>query len=31
MPPFADGLHFGDEGHGKLGEALFARVFANCS
>jgi lysophospholipase L1-like esterase len=31
MPPFADGLHFGDEGHGKLGEALFARVFANCA
>jgi hypothetical protein len=31
MPPFADGIHFGDEGHGKLGEALYASVFANCA
>jgi lysophospholipase L1-like esterase len=31
MPPFADGLHFGDQGHERLGEVLFAQVFANCS
>jgi lysophospholipase L1-like esterase len=28
--PFRDGLHFGDEGHQRLGEALFDQVFANC-
>jgi lysophospholipase L1-like esterase len=31
MPPFKDGLHFGDEGHERLGEALFAQVFSNCA
>jgi lysophospholipase L1-like esterase len=29
--PFKDGLHFGPEGHEKLGEQLFAQVFANCA
>jgi lysophospholipase L1-like esterase len=29
--PFKDGLHFGREGHAKLGEALFAQVFAGCA
>jgi lysophospholipase L1-like esterase len=31
MPPFTDGLHFGEEGHRKLGEALFDQVFASCA
>jgi len=30
-PPFKDGLHFGPEGHRKLGEALFDQVFASCA
>ena len=30
-PPFKDGLHFGVEGHRKLGEALFDQVFASCA
>ncbi len=30
-PPFKDGLHFGAEGHRKLGEALFDQVFAGCA
>jgi lysophospholipase L1-like esterase len=30
-PPYKDGLHFGDEGHKRLGEALFATVFSNCA
>jgi len=30
LAPFRDGLHFGDEGHRRLGEALFAQVFSNC-
>jgi lysophospholipase L1-like esterase len=30
-PPFTDGLHFGVEGHRKLGEALFDQVFASCA
>jgi lysophospholipase L1-like esterase len=30
-PPFTDGLHFGAEGHRKLGEALFDQVFASCA
>jgi lysophospholipase L1-like esterase len=29
--PFKDGLHFGPEGHRKLGEELFARVFSGCA
>jgi lysophospholipase L1-like esterase len=29
--PFKDGLHFGPEGHRKLGEALFDQVFASCA
>jgi lysophospholipase L1-like esterase len=29
--PAKDGLHFGPEGHEKLGEELFARVFASCA
>jgi lysophospholipase L1-like esterase len=29
--PFKDGLHFGPEGHEKLGEQLFAQVFADCA
>ena len=31
MAPYKDGLHFGDEGHERLGEALFAQVFSNCA
>jgi lysophospholipase L1-like esterase len=31
MPPRKDGLHFGDEGHKRLAEALFAQVFSGCS
>jgi lysophospholipase L1-like esterase len=29
-PPYKDGLHFGEEGHKKLGEALFDKVFSTC-
>jgi lysophospholipase L1-like esterase len=29
-PPFKDGLHFGPEGHRKLGEALFDQAFSGC-
>jgi lysophospholipase L1-like esterase len=29
-PPFTDGIHFGAEGHRKLGEALSDQVFASC-
>lgn len=29
--PFNDGLHFGPEGHERLGEQLFAQVFADCA
>jgi lysophospholipase L1-like esterase len=29
--PFNDGLHFGAEGHEKLGEQLYTQVFANCA
>jgi lysophospholipase L1-like esterase len=29
--PYNDGLHFGPEGHEKLGEELFAQVFASCA
>jgi lysophospholipase L1-like esterase len=29
--PKSDGLHFGDEGHKRLGEALFAQVFSGCA
>jgi lysophospholipase L1-like esterase len=29
--PFNDGLHFGPEAHEKLGEQLFAQVFASCA
>jgi lysophospholipase L1-like esterase len=29
--PAKDGLHFGPQGHEKLGEELFVRVFANCA
>jgi hypothetical protein len=29
--PFKDGLHFGAEGHERLGEALFTQVFADCA
>jgi lysophospholipase L1-like esterase len=28
--PFKDGLHFGGEGHERLGEAMFAQVFSGC-
>jgi lysophospholipase L1-like esterase len=28
--PFKDGLHFGPEGHKKLGEALYQQAFADC-
>jgi lysophospholipase L1-like esterase len=31
MAPFKDGLHFGSEGHERLGEALFGQVFSNCA
>jgi lysophospholipase L1-like esterase len=31
LPPFTDGLHFGAEGHKKLGEALLDQVFASCA
>jgi lysophospholipase L1-like esterase len=30
-PPFKDGIHFGVEGHKKLGEALFDQVFSGCA
>jgi lysophospholipase L1-like esterase len=30
-PPFKDGIHFGLEGHKRLGEALFTQVFAGCA
>ena len=29
--PFNDGLHFGSEGHERLGEQLFSQVFADCA
>lgn len=29
--PFNDGLHFGPDAHEKLGEQLFAQVFAGCA
>jgi lysophospholipase L1-like esterase len=29
-PPFHDGIHFGDEGHRVLGEALLAEAFSRC-
>lgn len=29
-PPFKDGIHFGTEGHKKLGEALYTKVFSSC-
>jgi len=29
--PLKDGLHFGPEGHAKLGEQLFAQVFSSCA
>ena len=28
--PFKDGIHFGPEGHRKLGEALYDQVFSSC-
>jgi lysophospholipase L1-like esterase len=28
--PFHDGIHFGAEGHHKLGEALWSQVFSDC-
>jgi len=28
--PFRDGIHFGDEGHRILGEALYAEAFSRC-
>jgi len=31
MAPYKDGLHFGDEGHKRLGEALLAQVFSGCA
>jgi len=31
MPPNKDGLHFGDEGHKRLAQALFAQVFSSCT
>lgn len=30
VAPFNDGLHFNEEGHRKLGEALHAQVFSDC-
>jgi len=30
-PPYTDGIHFGAEGHKKLGEALLAQVFSTCA
>ncbi len=30
MPPFHDGLHFGADGHAKIGEALFVEIFSGC-
>lgn len=30
-PPYKDGIHFGAEGHKKLGEALFDQVFSGCA
>jgi lysophospholipase L1-like esterase len=30
-PPYKDGIHFGDEGHRRLGEELFDKVFAQCA
>jgi hypothetical protein len=30
-PPFNDGLHFGPRGHERLGEAMVATAFAECS
>ncbi|MCK6592517.1 MAG: GDSL-type esterase/lipase family protein [Polyangiaceae bacterium] len=30
MAPFKDGLHFGPEGHAKIGQALHTQVFADC-
>jgi lysophospholipase L1-like esterase len=29
-PPFRDGIHFGDEGHRVLGEALSTEAFSRC-
>jgi lysophospholipase L1-like esterase len=29
--PFKDGIHFGEEGHRRLGEELFEKVFAECT
>jgi lysophospholipase L1-like esterase len=29
--PFHDGIHFGPEGHVRLGEALYEQVFSNCA
>jgi lysophospholipase L1-like esterase len=31
MVPFKDGLHFGAEGHARLGEALLDQVFSTCA
>jgi lysophospholipase L1-like esterase len=31
MPPMHDGLHFGDEGHRRVAEALLAHAFASCA
>jgi lysophospholipase L1-like esterase len=28
--PFTDGLHFGPEGHARLGDALYQTVFSDC-
>lgn len=30
MAPFKDGLHFGREGHVKIGKALYSQVFSDC-
>ena len=30
-PPYTDGIHFGAEGHRRLGEALFDQVFSGCA
>jgi lysophospholipase L1-like esterase len=30
MAPFKDGLHFGPEGHARIGKALHEQVFADC-
>jgi lysophospholipase L1-like esterase len=30
-PPYTDGLHFGNEGHRRLGDALFDHVFSSCA